>query len=526
MPGDQVGDVEVAVVRSDLGEARRGVLFLDLQQFLADDAEPFFAGADDLFEVGDVFDQLFHLGAQGFDGQSGELVQTHVEDGVDLRHGKFEPGDEGFGRGLAVGGLADDLHHFIDVVQSLEEPFEDVRPGFGLLEFEDGAAEHHVEAVVDEGVQHLDQVHGHGAVVVHHQHGAAHDGLELGVGEDLVEHHSRVGAALHVHHHPGAGPVAGLVLQIGDAGDAFFADEFGDPGHLLGLVDAEGHFADDDLFLAVLFDDVGPGTDPDAAPARQVELAQGVAAADDGSRGEVRAGQKLHELIHRGFGVVQQVDRGVDDFAQIVGGDVGRHAHADAGAAVDQQLGELGRKHRGFHVGLVEGGHHVHGLFFDVGQHLVGNAFHAALGVAAGGGGVAVNRPEVALALDEGHPHGKGLGQTDQRVVDGGVAVGVIITHHVAHHLGALDRGVGFGDPHLAHGVKDTPVHGFEAVAHVGNGPAHIDAQGVLHVGGVHDLVDVDREVFSFQFAHNFCSVIYVENLTCDPFGPTPKVSA
>ena len=63
--------------------------------------------------------------------------------------------------------------------------------------------------------------------------------------------------------------------------------------------------------------------------------------------------------------------------------------------------------------------HHVHGFFFDIGEHFVGNALHTALGVTAGGGGVAVHGTEVTLTFDEGHTHGKGLGEAHQGIIDG-----------------------------------------------------------------------------------------------------------
>ena len=41
-----------------------------------------------------------------------------------------------------------------------------------------------------------------------------------------------------------------------------------------------------------------------------------------------------------------------------------------------------------------------------------------------------------------------------------------------------------FQDQHPAfHGVKNAPVHGFETVTHVRNGPADDDAQGILKIG-------------------------------------------
>ena len=51
--------------------------------------------------------------------------------------------------------------------------------------------------------------------------------------------------------------------------------------------------------------------------------------------------------------------------------------------------------------GLVVVGHEVDGLHVDVGEHLAGDAHHAALGVTHGRGRIAVDGAEVALAVDQ-----------------------------------------------------------------------------------------------------------------------------
>ena len=55
---------------------------------------------------------------------------------------------------------------------------------------------------------------------------------------------------------------------------------------------------------------------------------------------------ELHEVVGRGLGVVDEVDGGVDDLAEVVRRDVGGHADRDALAAVDEQVREPGRQHR------------------------------------------------------------------------------------------------------------------------------------------------------------------------------------
>ena len=96
--------------------------------------------------------------------------------------------------------------------------------------------------------------------------------------------------------------------------------------------------------------------------------------------------------------------------AQVVRRDVGGHADRDAGRAVDQQVGQLGRQHGRLLLGAVVVRLEVDRLLVDVGQQLGGDRRQAGLGVAHRGGAVAVDRAEVALAVDERVAHREVLG--------------------------------------------------------------------------------------------------------------------
>ena len=109
----------------------------------------------------------------------------------------------------------------------------------------------------------------------------------------------------------------------------------------------------------------------------------------------------------------------------------------------------------------------------------------------------------------------KVLGQADQGVVHGGVAVGMVLAQHVAHAGGGLLKGLVRGQVVLVHGVEDPPVHRLQAVPHVGQSPAHDDGHGIVDVAvlhlldqlGLHDVLvgegDVLRAIV-FVFCHSF----------------------
>ena len=80
----------------------------------------------------------------------------------------------------------------------------------------------------------------------------------------------------------------------------------------------------------------------------------------------------------------------------------------------------------------------VDGLLVDVGQQLGGDRRHARLGVAHGRRRVAVDRAEVALAVDQRVAQREVLRQAHQRVVQRDVAVRVVLAHHLADDRRAL----------------------------------------------------------------------------------------
>ena len=190
----------------------------------------------------------------------------------------------------------------------------------------------------------------------------------------------------------------------------------------------------------------------------------------------------LHQVGQGGVLVVQHTDGRVDHLPQIVGGDVGGHAHGDAGGAIHQQVGEAAGQHPGLLAALIVVGVPVYRVLVDIPEHLVGHTGQAGLGIPGGGGGIAVHVAKVSVALHQRVAHGKLLGQTDHRVVDGRIPVGMVLAHHVAHAGGRLFKRFVGGQPALIHGVENPAVNGLQPVPHVGQGTAHDDAHGILLV--------------------------------------------
>ena len=191
--------------------------------------------------------------------------------------------------------------------------------------------------------------------------------------------------------------------------------------------------------------------------------------------------------------IADQRDAGVDQFAQIMRRDIGRHADGDAAGAVDQEIGKARRQHHRLVLVAVVIGLEVDGVLVDVVEQRHRRLGQPAFGVAHGRRRIAVDRTEIALPVDQLQAHGEILRHAHQRVVDRLVAVRVIFAHHVADHARRFHVFLVGRMPLLVHRMQDAPVHRLQAVAHIGQRPRHDHAHGVIEVRALHLLGDRDR---------------------------------
>ena len=505
--GNQVSNIEVTVIHHDFGTPGIGIFIPDHDQFITDHAQTLFAAGQQTFKVSDLLLQFGIFIADILHGHAGQLVQTHIQNRLHLHFGKTETIHQRLCRFRTGTGVADHLNHFIQIIQSQQEAFQNVGTGTGFLQIELRPARNHFQTVIDVSLQDFRKVHHDGAVMIHHQHGTADGSFQRSMGVQLIEHHRTHHTTLNIHHDPHPGTVTGFVPQVSNAGHLLVADEVSDLHHQIGLVDSVRNFSNDDLFTTVFFHDFSLGTHLHAAVTGSIKLTQGITAADSGAGGEVRTGQKFHQFIHSGTGIIHQSNGGIDDFAQVMRRNIGCHTHTDTGTAVHQQIGETGRQNAGFLFFFVKVGNHLNGFFFDIAQQFFGQAFHTAFGITGGGSRVPVNRTEVPLTFDQRITHGKVLRQTHESIINGGIPVGVVFPHHFPDHTGTLGSGTALDQIQHAHGVQDTPVHRLEPVPHVRDGPAHVHTQRILQISSMHDLINIKGNIPAGQIiAHNHLS--------------------
>jgi hypothetical protein len=250
------------------------------------------------------------------------------------------------------------------------------------------------------------------------------DCLQVRMLVELVQQHFGDGVALQIDDDAHALAV-GLVAEVGDAVEAPLVHELGDALDHARLVHLVRDLVDDDRRLA------GPvvGLDRRARPHREDAAALTVGLpdrrlpADEAGGREVRSRNELHELVDGELGRLDQGDQRIAHLAQVVRRDVRRHADRDAGGAVDEQVRDLRREDQRFFGLLVEVRDELDGVLLDVRQHLLGERREPAFRVPVGGRGIAVDRAEVALAVDQRVADVPVLREPNQRVVDRGIAV-------------------------------------------------------------------------------------------------------
>lgn len=70
----------------------------------------------------------------------------------------------------------------------------------------------------------------------------------------------------------------------------------------------------------------------------------------------------------------------------------------------------------------------------------------------------------------------------------------MVLAQHFADNTRAFFRGLVVSVAHVVHGKQNAPVHGLQAVAHVGDCSRHVDRHCVGDKGLFHFLVNLDLD--------------------------------
>jgi hypothetical protein len=494
--GDQVLDVDLALGVDDLGPPLVAVGLGDLRQFLLDQGQDPRLVAEDLPQFLDPLNQVGVLLLDLVRLERGQTAQSELEDGLGLHHGQFEPLDQAGARDL--GGLrpADQRDDLVEIGKRDQQPLQHVCALLGPAKLVLGAPDDDLALVVDVVADHLTQRQRARHVVDQRDDVHAERLLHRRVLEQLVQHHLGDRVALELDNDPH--PVAvRLVPDIADLGDLLVVHERGDlldhPA-VPALAHLERQLGDDDRLLALADRlDVRLGLHADAPASRRIGVADSLPSQDRPGGREVRALDVLHQTLDVDVGVVDVGKRRRHYLAQVVRRDVGRHADGDPRPAVDEQVREARGQDERLLLGAVEVRCEVDRLLIDVAQHLGRQRVEPGLGVAHRRRAPAVDVPEVPVPVDERVAHREVLRHPGERVVDGRVAVRVVLPHHLADDRGALDVPAGRPQAELVHRVEDPAVDGLEAVPDVGQRTPDDHRHGVVEIRRAHLVLEPAR---------------------------------
>ncbi len=421
-----------------------------------------------------------------------QLAQAGVEHVVHLHVAELEARHQHV---LGVVLLADDADHLVEVEEHHDHAGEHLEPVLDLAQPVARAAHQHGAAVVEPLPQRLlERDHlGHDAVDEHvHVHREAR--LELAGAEQLLHHHARRhGAVLGLD--DDAHVLRRFVAHVGDERQLLVVQQLGELLDEPRLLDHVGDLRDHHLPLAscaLLLLPARP--QPERAASGAVGLGDRPRRLhDDAAGGEIRAVDELQQVVGARVLVRDHVQSRVAKLGEVVRRDRGGHADGDALGTVGQHVGKGGGQHDRLALGAGVVVAKVDRILVDAFQQQARDLRHARLGVAVGGGAIAVDVAEVALAVDERIARGEILREPHQRVVDRLVAVRVERAHHVADDLGALaESGTGIEPQHL-HPVEDAPVHRLQSVARVRQRPSGDGRERIGEVALLQRLVQRHR---------------------------------
>ena len=516
--GDQVLVGKLARLSLDLGAARIGEEALHLAQLLLDHIEEQLLGAEDRRQPDDQGLHLRQLGEDLLLLQPGQALQLHLEDGLGLDLAQRVEALQLLRGLVARGARLDQRDDLVDVIERDLVAEQDVLALLGLAQVVSGAARDDVATMRDEPLQDRPEPERARLAAVDREHGRAERILEQrAVLVEIVEDDAGDGAALDLD--DGADAFARrFVAQIRDAFDLLVVVHLADQLHAARLVHLVGHLGDHDaLALGPLVGlDLHPGAHAQDAAARVVERPDGRDAQEDSAGGKVgtldaarqrSAELRIEKLPERSVRMVDQVDDALDGLAQVVRRNVRRHPDRDACAAVDEQIGKSRGKDQRLGGRIIEVRSEVDGLLVDVGQHHLRQPRQTRLGVAVGRRWIAVDAAEVALPVDQGRAHVPVLRETHQGVVDGGVAVRVVLLQNFADGSGGLAVALVVQHPLVEHRVEDPAMDGLEAVADVGKRAPDDDGHRVVEIRLTHLVFDRDgNELGTGCFCHSSAS--------------------
>ena len=113
---------------------------------------------------------------------------------------------------------------------------------------------------------------------------------------------------------------------------------------------------------------------------------------------------------------------------------VGGHSNGNTRSSIDQERRNPGWHNRRLLSGVVVVQLKINGFLVNVPHEFLGDFAHAHLGIPHCRGGIAVHGAKVSLAVHKHVAKAPFLGHAHNGIINCGVAVGVVLTHHLTNN--------------------------------------------------------------------------------------------
>ena len=183
---------------------------------------------------------------------------------------------------------------------------------------------------------------------------------------------------------------------------------------------------------------------------------------------EVRPFDMLEQRAVVDPGVVDERDGGFDQLADVMRGNGCRHSDGDSARAVGEQVRKQARKHLRLLFLAIVGRAELDRVLVEASHQLHRDSGQPRLGVAVGGGVIAVDVAEIPLAVDQRIAKREVLREPDHRVIDRLVAVRVVLADDVADDARRFLVGARRVEPKQPHRPEQAAVDRLQAIADVG----------------------------------------------------------
>ena len=210
-----------------------------------------------------------------------------------------------------------------------------------------------------------------------------------------------------------------------------------------------------------------PKTERSAAG--RIGLGDRLPAVDQDAAGrKVRTSNEVHQAQVLGLGIVDEMNGSIDQLADIVRRDRGCHANGNSAGAVGEEVGKQARKHLGLLFLAVVGEPKIDGALVETCHELHRDGREPGLGVAISSGIIAVDIAEIALPVDQRVAKSEILGEADHGIIDGLVAVRVVLADDVAHDACGFLVSAGRIEAKQPHRPQQPSMDGLQPVADIG----------------------------------------------------------